>query len=301
MSAASGGQSPLLSEGEPTVSAFYDQPTGSFTYIAACPATGRCAVIDPVLCFDPVSGRTSRVGVDGVIEAVRSGGLTVDWIIETHVHADHITAAPMVREALGGRIAIADRVRGVQARFASMFGEEAEGVVAREQFDHFFAPDDTFTVGALAGRCFAAPGHTPACTVYVIGDAAFVGDVIFQPDMGTGRCDFPGGDAAAMFASIQRLYAMPDTTRVFVGHDYPESAGRSAPRAETTVGEEKRANKHVRGDTSMETFVRMRTERDAQLSLPRLIIPSVQVNIAGGFAPGHGAAGQFVRIPVDVL
>ena len=282
------------------VKAFLDPVTETFSYVVYDQAGGHAAVIDPVLDFDGASGRTSCAGAQRLVEFVREQRLTVDWILETHVHADHVSAAPFVREALGGRIGIGEHIVAVQEHFRSVFNLGADFPVDGSQFDHLFAADETFRIGALEGRVLHAPGHTPADMAWLIGDALFVGDTMFMPDVGTARCDFPGGDAATLFRSIRRLLDFPADTRIFVCHDYPPE-GRSH-RCETTVGEQRRHNIHVRDGVEEADFVATRTQRDATLPMPKLIIPSIQVNIRAGHLPPAADNGTvYLQVPLDVL
>jgi glyoxylase-like metal-dependent hydrolase (beta-lactamase superfamily II) len=284
----------------PVVEPFRHEPTGTWTYVAADPDTGKAAIVDPVLDYEARAGRTGTAAADRVIEFVRRCDLTIDWILETHAHADHLTAAPHMQQALGGRIAIGAGIRRVQQHFAEVFNFEPEFRADGRQFDHLFTDGERFMIGRIAARVLATPGHTNDSVTYLIGDAAFVGDTVFMPDGGTARCDFPGGDAAVLHASIQRLYALPETTRVFVCHDYPPDD--RAPRCETTIADERRANIHVSETTSRDEFVAMRTRRDATLALPDLIVPSVQVNVRAGRMPPAESNGRiYLKTPVDVL
>lgn len=285
----------------PTVTAFFDEPTFTVSYVVADPATKQCAIIDSVLDYDPASGRTSKDSADKVISFVREQGLTVQWILETHVHADHLSAAPYLRQQLGGRMAIGDNITVVQDTFGKVFNAGPEFARDGRQFDHLFHDGEEFQVGSIPARAIHTPGHTPACMTYVIGDAGFVGDTLFMPDFGTARCDFPGGDAHTLYRSIQKIFALPDETRLFMCHDY-KAPGRDEYRWETTVGEEKAANVHVHAGTSEEAFVAMRTERDRKLDMPRLILPSVQVNMrAGDLPPPEDNGIRYLKIPVDAL
>jgi glyoxylase-like metal-dependent hydrolase (beta-lactamase superfamily II) len=291
---------PREGHARPEVRAFHHAATGTWTYIAYDPAALRCAVIDPVLDYDARSGRTSTASADAVIVAIVTLGLEVDWILETHAHADHLSAAQHVKAAVGGRIAIGEGIRDVQAHFARVFNFEPEFAPDGSQFDHLFAVDETFSVGSVEARAMATPGHTRDSLTYVIGDAAFVGDTIFMPDGGTARCDFPGGDARALHASIGRLYRLPDDTRVFVCHDY--APGGREPRCETTIAAEKRSNIHVTHRTPVAAYVELRNRRDASLALPDLIVPAVQVNIRAAAKPPPESNGvSYLKTPLDVL
>jgi glyoxylase-like metal-dependent hydrolase (beta-lactamase superfamily II) len=282
------------------VSGFFDPATSSMTYVVADPATRRAAIIDPVLDFDPRSGRTRTTAADKVIAHVRAEGLTVDWLLETHCHADHLTAAPYLKKALGGRLGIGENIRTVQATFAAIFNAEPAFRADGSQFEHLFQDGEVFEVGSIAARVLATPGHTPACITYIIGDAAIIGDTLFMPDHGTARCDFPGGDAAMLYRSIRALYALPEATRLFVCHDY-QPGGRPL-RFETTVGEQRASNLHLKADTGEEAFVTLRTERDRTLDMPVLIIPAVQVNMrAGHFPPPEANGVTYLKLPVNRL
>ena len=252
---------------KPDVTAFFDEATFTVTFVVKDPESRACAIVDSVLDFDYASGRTDTKSADEVIAHVRDNNLDVEWILETHVHADHLSAAPYIQERIGGKIGIGDRIKVVQDTFGKIFNEGTEFQRDGSQFDKLFQEGDTFTIGALSGRVLHTPGHTPACLTYVIGDAAFVGDTLFMPDFGTARCDFPGGSADALYASIQKILALPDETRIFVAHDY-KAPGRDEFAWETTVAEEKARNIHIGGGRSKEEFVKMRTERDAALDHP---------------------------------
>jgi glyoxylase-like metal-dependent hydrolase (beta-lactamase superfamily II) len=285
----------------PQVTGFFDEATYTITYVVAEPDGDRCAIVDPVLDYDPKSGRTSTGSADKLIEFLRVEKLRVAWILETHAHADHLTAAPYLREKVGGKTAIGEHIRMVQATFAGIFNLEAGFRTDGSQFDHLFEDGETFSVGALEGRVMHTPGHTPACLTYLIGDAGFVGDTLFMPDYGTARCDFPDGDAATLYRSIQKLFALPGDTRLFMCHDYM-APGRDAYAWETTVADEKAKNIHVGGGATEQNFVRMRTERDATLAMPVLILPAVQVNIrAGAFPPPESNGVSYLKIPLNAL
>lgn len=286
---------------QPRIQAFFDPATYSYSYVVTDPATKRCAIVDPVLDYDPASGRTSRASADRLIAYVREQGLTVDWLLETHVHADHLSAAPYLQQALGGRIAIGDRITTVQRTFAELFNAEPEFRTDGSQFDHLFRDGERFKVGSIEARAIHTPGHTPACMTYVIGDAAFVGDTLFMPDYGTARCDFPGGDARTLYRSIQKLFTLPDQTRLFMCHDY-KAPGREEFRYQTTVAEQRAHNVHVRDGIGEDEFVAMRNARDATLGMPSLMLPAVQVNMRGGRLPPAEANGRrYLKIPLDAL
>ena len=286
---------------KPEVTGFFDEDTFTISYVVADPATKTCAIIDSVLDFDPASGRTSRKSADQVIAFIRKGGLKLDWILETHVHADHLSAAPYLRKELGGRIGIGFNVVTVQNVFGKVFNVEPEFKRDGSQFDHLFQDGEGFKVGNIEAKAMYTPGHTPACMTYVIGDAGFVGDTMFMPDFGTARCDFPGGDARQLYRSIRKIFALPPQTRLFMCHDY-KAPGRDEYRWETTVAEEKAKNVHVRDGISEDDFVAMRQKRDATLSMPRLILPSVQVNMrAGNLPPAEANGARYLKLPVDAL
>lgn len=285
----------------PDVKAFFDEATFTVTFVVRDPTSNACAVVDSVLDFDYASGRTDTHSADAVIAYIREAGLKLEWILETHVHADHLSAAPYIHRHLGGQIGIGERITVVQNTFGKIFNEGTEFQRDGSQFDRLFVEGDRFRIGALEGQVLHTPGHTPACLTYVIGDAAFVGDTIFMPDFGTARCDFPGGSAEVLYASIQKILALPDQTRIFVAHDY-KAPGRDDYAWETTVAQEKARNIHVGGGISRDDFVKMRTERDATLAMPRLIIPSLQVNMRAGQMPPPEEDGRtYLKVPVNGL
>ncbi|MFP4518839.1 MAG: MBL fold metallo-hydrolase [Oceanicaulis sp.] len=286
---------------KPEVKTFFDEETFTFSHVVSDPETKRAAIVDSVLNFDPKSGRTAKTGADEIIAYVTDQGLTVDWILETHVHADHLSAAPYLKEKLGGRLAIGSNIKTVQDVFGKVFNAGTEFARDGSQFDHLFEDGEQFAVGSIQAKAIHTPGHTPACMVYVIGDAAFVGDTIFMPDFGTARCDFPGGDARELYRSIQKIFALPDETRLFMCHDY-KAPGRDHYAFETTVGEEKANNIHVGAGKTEDEFVAMRTARDAQLAMPVLILPSVQVNMrAGELPPAEDNGVRYMKLPIDAL
>jgi glyoxylase-like metal-dependent hydrolase (beta-lactamase superfamily II) len=285
----------------PIVQAFFDETTFTVSYVVSEPDGPHCAIVDSVLDYDPKSGRTSTRSADAVIAHVRKRNLTVDWILETHAHADHLTAAPYLKEKLGGEIAIGAHIADVQGIFGKVFNAEAGFRTDGSQFDHLFADGDTFGIGKLEGRVMHTPGHTPACITYLIGDAAFVGDTLFMPDFGTARADFPGGDAATLYRSIRKVLSLPAATRLFMCHDY-KAPGRDVFAWETTVAREKAENIHVQDGISETEFVKMRTARDATLDMPVLILPSVQVNMRAGHMPPPDDNGiTYLKIPVNAL
>lgn len=285
----------------PAVHAFFDQATNTLTYVLRDPQGSACAVIDSVLDFDPASGRTDTRSADAVADYIEAEGLTVDWLLETHVHADHLSAAPYLQERLGGKIGIGERITVVQETFGKIFNEGTRFQRDGSQFDRLFRHGDNFMIGTLPARVLHTPGHTPACLTYVIGDAAFVGDTLFMPDFGTARCDFPGGSASTMFDSVQTILALPDETRIFVGHDY-KAPGREDFAWETTVAEQKARNVHVGAGKSRDSFVALREARDKTLAMPRLIIPALQVNMRAGHMPEPEENGvSYLKTPINGL
>jgi glyoxylase-like metal-dependent hydrolase (beta-lactamase superfamily II) len=285
----------------PAVQAFFDKDTNTVSYVVSDPATQRCAVIDSVLDYDPASGRTSTTSADALITYVQAQGLTVDWMLETHAHADHLSAAPYIQEKLGGTLAIGENIKIVQDVFGKIFNAGTEFQRDGSQFDKLFNEGDTFKIGDIEAHVLHTPGHTPACLTYVIGDAAFVGDTLFMPDYGSARCDFPGGDARALYRSVRKIFALPPETRLFMCHDYLP-AGRTDYVWETTVAEQRAKNIHLHDGVSEDEFVAMRTARDAKLGMPRLILPSVQVNMRAGHMPEPEENGtSYLKIPVNKL
>ncbi len=285
----------------PKVKAFFDTDTFTVSYLVQEPEGTACAIIDSVLDFDHASGRTNTGSADKIIEYVRDNSLKVEWILESHVHADHLSAAPYLQQELGGKIGIGDQIVTIQETFGKIFNEGTEFQRDGSQFDALFREGDSFHVGQMRGDVLHTPGHTPACLTYVIGDAAFVGDTLFMPDFGTARCDFPGGSSEMLYASIQKILSLPDETRIFVGHDY-KAPGRDEYAWETTVGEQKALNVHIGQGRSVEEFVEMRDARDATLGMPRLILPSLQVNMRAGQMPPADEQGDvFLKIPVNKL
>lgn len=285
----------------PHVQPFFDSATFTYSYVVSDPGSGRCAIIDPVLDYDPAAGRTSTASADRLIAHVRDQGLTVDWLLETHVHADHLSAAPYLKRELGGQLGIGANITVVQATFGRLFNAGTAFATDGSQFDRLFADGDSFSIGNIPARALHTPGHTPACMTYLIGDAGFVGDTLFMPDYGTARCDFPGGSARSLYQSIHRLYRLPGETRLFMCHDY-KAPGREEHRFETTVAEERTHNVHVHAGISEDDFVAMRRQRDATLGMPVLILPSVQINMrAGQLPPAEGNGIRYLKIPLDVL
>ncbi|MCA0927654.1 MBL fold metallo-hydrolase [Ruegeria profundi] len=285
----------------PKVKPFFDPDTFTVSYIVQEPEGLGCAIIDSVLDFDHASGRTSTGSADQIVDYVQANCLRVEWILESHVHADHLSAAPYLQQELGGKIGIGDQIVTVQETFGKVFNEGTEFQRDGSQFDALFREGDSFHVGQMRGDVLHTPGHTPACLTYVIGDAAFVGDTLFMPDFGTARCDFPGGSSATLFNSIQKILSLPDQTRIFVGHDY-KAPGRDEYAWETTVGEQKALNVHIGQGRSIEEFVEMRDARDATLPMPRLILPSLQVNMrAGQMPPADEKGNVFLKVPLNKL
>lgn len=284
----------------PLVEAFFHQDTGTFTYLVFDRVGGAAAIIDPVLDFDAPSARTSTSSADAVLAFVRQQQLNVQWILETHAHADHLSAGGYLHDVLGAPLAIGRGIVEVQRRFKGLFGLGGEFVADGRQFDRLLADGDTFRIGSLEGRAIATPGHTDDSLTYLIGDAAFVGDTVFAPDTGTARTDFPGGDAARLYASIQTILALPQDTRIFLCHDYP--VGGRAPCAETSVAAQAQHNIHVGDRIGEDAFVNMRRARDATLPPPRLLLPALQVNIRGGRLPEPDGNGvSYLRLPLNQL
>jgi glyoxylase-like metal-dependent hydrolase (beta-lactamase superfamily II) len=284
----------------PIVHGFFDAATWTVTYVVYDQEDGHCAIIDSVLDFDPKSGRTSTYSADQVVAFVRQKNLTVQWILETHAHADHLSAAPYLKLNLGGKTAIGDHITSVQHVFKGIFNLEASFKEDGTQFDHLLAVDETFAIGNLTGIALSVPGHTPACMAYQIGDAVFVGDTLFMPDVGSARCDFPGGCAKTLYGSVRKILSLPGHTRLFMCHDYPPND--RAVRFETTVAEQRAHNIHLHDGIDEAEFVRMRTARDATLDMPVLILPAVQINIrAGEFPPKDDNGVSFLKIPLNVL
>jgi glyoxylase-like metal-dependent hydrolase (beta-lactamase superfamily II) len=290
------------------VEGFFDSATSTVSYIVIDKPTSACAIVDSVLDYDPKSGRTSRASAERLVARVRERRLHVEWLLETHVHADHLSAAPFLRQQVGGRLAIGANIKTVQEVFGKLFNAGLDFARDGSQFDHLFEDGDTFTIGGLTGRALHTPGHTPACMTYVIGggggvdrpDAAFVGDTLFMPDYGTARCDFPGGDARVLYRSIQKVLSLPAQTRLYMCHDYPPG-GREVAYV-STVAQERDANIHVRTGIGEDEFVAMRTARDATLDMPVLMLPSVQVNMRGGELPPPEDNGtRYIKVPIDIL
>lgn len=295
MSARSRPANPSL---EPEVTAFFDATTNSLSYVVKDPNSRSSAVIDPVMDFDYAAGRIAHEFADRIVAFIERHGLALEWLIETHVHADHLSDAPYIQTRLGGKIGIGDKVAVVQETFGRIFNEDPEFKRDGSQFDHLFKAGEAYKIGGMSARALHTPGHTPACMTHVVGDAAFVGDTLFMPDGGTARADFPGGDARTLYRSIRSILALPDETRLFVCHDY--APNDRAIRWESSVAEECANNIHVRDGITEDQFVAMREARDKTLGMPRLIIPSVQVNMRAGRLPPPGADGRrFLKVPID--
>jgi glyoxylase-like metal-dependent hydrolase (beta-lactamase superfamily II) len=284
---------------KPDVSAHFDAATNTISYIVKDPSSNHCAIIDSVMDIDYAAGRITYEHADALIAEIEKRGLTLDWIIETHVHADHLSAAPYLQQKLGGKIGVGEKILVVQETFGKIFNEGTEFQRDGSQFDALFKDQDTYKVGNMQAFTIYTPGHTPACMVHVMGDAAFVGDTLFMPDGGSARADFPGGDAGTLYDSIQKVLALPDEMRLFMCHDYGPN-GRDI-QWETTVAEEKAHNIHVGRGKSREEFIKFRTERDAQLDMPRLILPSLQVNMRAGEVPRDKDGRPMLKVPVNSI
>lgn len=285
----------------PMVQHFFDEPTNTFSYVVRDPASQTCAILDSVLDFDYAAGTTDVRSADEIVQYVRANDLEVEWILETHVHADHLSAAPYLHEKLGGKTGIGVHIRDVQEIFGKAFNAGTDFARDGSQFDRLFCDGDAFAIGGLECRVMHTPGHTPACLTYVIGNAAFVGDTLFMPDFGTARCDFPGGDARVLYQSIRKVLSLPAETQIFLCHDY-KTPGREEYAHQTTVAEQREANVHVHDGITEDEFVQMRTERDATLGMPQLILPSVQVNMRAGEMPPADDNGQvYLKIPVNLF
>lgn len=287
---------------KPEIKASFDEATNTVSYVVHDPETSCAAIIDSVLDYDANSGRTTTASADDVIDYIKSNQLKTQWILETHAHADHLSAAPYLKEKLGGRIGIGEHIKTVQQVFLPVFNMEQASIEADSaRFDYLFKDGEMFTIGNLAAEVIHTPGHTPACITYHIGDAAFVGDTLFMPDFGTARVDFPGGDAETLYNSIQKIFALPDDTRLFMCHDY-KAKGRDVYAWETTVKEERENNVHVGHGNTKEDFIEMRTARDKTLNMPKLILPSIQVNIRAGQLPEPSDNGvRYLKIPLNAV
>ena len=290
----------LTATSKPQVHGLFDPATWTVTYVVHNGPGSVAAIIDSVLDYDPKSGRTRTTSADKLIDYVKAQGLQVQWILETHAHADHLSAAPYLKKQLGGQIGIGDQITKVQKVFKGIFNLEPEFRLDGSQFDVLLKDEQEFSIGELTARVLAVPGHTPACVAYQVGDAVFVGDTLFMPDVGTARCDFPGGDANTLYASVQKVLSLPPETRLFMCHDYPPNARPVA--FETTVAEQRADNVHVHDGITQAQFVEMRTRRDATLEMPVLILPAVQVNIRAGDLPPPEANGTaYLKIPINAL
>ena len=285
---------------QPEVIPFFDKDSNTFSYVVKDPESTSCAIVDSVLDFDYASGSTSFAGADAIIEYVREHHLMVEWLLETHVHADHLSAAPYLQQHLGGLLAIGEQITTVQNTFGKIFNADTEFARDGSQFDRLFKEGDTFSIGSLSATVIHTPGHTPACLTYVIGDAAFVGDTLFMPDAGTARADFPGGDAGVLFDSVQKILALDDDTRIFMCHDYQPN-GRQL-EYQTTVAEQRERNIHVNSNIERSEFIAMREARDKTLGMPRLILPSLQVNMRAGHFPEAESNGQvYLKVPINAF
>ena len=285
----------------PDVQGYFDEATNTVSYVVSDPTTKICAIVDSVLDYDLAAGRTSFQSADKLIDRVGRHGLKLDWILETHVHADHLSAAPYIQEKLGGKLGIGAKIKVVQDTFGKIFNAGTEFQRDGSQFDHLFHDGDRFAIGSIEAYAMHTPGHTPACMTYVIGDAAFIGDTLFMPDFGTARADFPGGDARELYRSIQKVLSLPPETRLFLCHDY-KASGRDFFAWETTVAAERAGNVHVREGVSEDEFVAMRTTRDKKLGAPRLIIPSIQVNMNAGHFPAPEPDGNvYLKVPLNKI
>ena len=281
----------------PKIKAFFDSDTNTITYVVADTTTSACAIIDSVLDYDPASGRTNTKSADSVISYILKRGYRCQWIAETHIHADHLTAAPYLKNKLGGKTAIGNYVTTVQRSFGPIFNAESSFATDGRQFDHLFSDDEVFKIGNIDARVIATPGHTPACISYVIGENCFVGDTMFMPDAGTARCDFPGGNAATLYDSLQRILSLPDETKLYMCHDY--GPGGRDYKWVTSVKEQREKNIHL-AEKSRAEYIEIRTTRDTELSMPKLILPSVQINMRGGnFPPADNDGVSYIKIPLD--
>ena len=286
---------------KPQIQAFFEAETFTYSYLVSDPQSKSCAIIDSVLDFDPASGNTATKSADLIIAAIKEQNLQLEWILETHVHADHLSAAPYLKAQLGGKIGIGAKITQVQEVFAEVFNTGSSFAKDGSQFDQLFNEGDSFQLGQLKVEVKHTPGHTPACITYLIADAAFVGDTLFMPDYGTARCDFPGGNAATLYQSIQKIFSLPAETRLFMCHDYL-APGRDNYLNETTVAEQQQENVHVGAGRSEVDFVALRTKRDASLEMPRLILPSVQVNMrAGQFPPADDNGVSYLKLPLNLF
>ena len=290
---------PIRFDIKPHVYPFLDLETNTISYVVKDPSSASCAVVDPVLDFDYASGHVSFIGADKIIDCIQENELHLEWLIETHVHADHLSAAPYIKQKLGGKIGISHKISVVQNTFSEIFGEPEEFQCDGSQFDHLFTDGETFQVGKLDALAIATPGHTPACMTHIFGDCAFVGDTLFMPDGGTARADFPGGDAGQLYDSIQKILQLPPQTELYMCHDY--APGGREIEWKTTVAEQLKKNIHVSAGKTRSQFVEMRNTRDATLAVPKLIIPSLQVNMRAGNIPTDDLGRPYIKIPVNAL
>ena len=290
---------PLTANVEPQVYPFVDSATSTISYVVNDPTTNSCAIIDPVLDFDYASGHISYDSANQIIECIRNNRLKLEWLVETHVHADHLTAAPYIKTELGGKIGIGKKISEVQNTFSKIFSEPAEFKCDGSQFDHLFTDGEHYQIGQLSALAIETPGHTPACMTHVLGDAAFVGDTLFMPDGGTARADFPGGDAGQLYDSIEKILSLPPTTRLFMCHDY--GPGGRDVQWQTTVSDQVAQNIHIGDGVTRDEFIEMRQTRDASLGVPKLIIPSLQVNMRAGTIPLDKFGNPFIKIPLNAL
>jgi len=290
---------PVQLDIKPEVTAFFDSVSHTISYVVKDPNSSACAVFDSVMDIDMAAGRITYDNADKIIDFIKNNKLTLEWAIETHVHADHLSAAPYIQQQLGGKIGIGEKITVIQDTFGKVFNEGTEFQRDGSQFDALFVEGDTYTIGTMQAFAIATPGHTPACMVHVVGNAAFAGDTLFMPDGGSARADFPGGDAAELYDSIQKVLSLPDELRLFICHDYGPNGREIA--WETTIGEEKANNIHVGGGKSREEFVKFRTERDAQLKMPGLIIPAIQVNMRAGDIPRDADDNPMLKVPINAL
>ncbi|MEM9395486.1 MAG: MBL fold metallo-hydrolase [Pseudomonadota bacterium] len=290
---------PIDMKNVPLVTAFFDEATNTISYVVSDPKTGACAIVDSVMDIDYAAGRITSKHADRMIDFIEDSSLSLEWIIETHVHADHLSAAPYIQDRLGGKIAIGEKIQIIQDVFGKIFNEGTEFQRDGSQFDRLLQDGDTYRIGSIPAVAIYTPGHTPACMTHVVGNAAFVGDTLFMPDGGSARADFPGGDAGELYDSIQKVLSLPDEMRLFMCHDY--GPGGRDIAWETTVAEEKAANIHVGGGKTRDEFIAFRTARDAQLSMPKLIIPSLQVNMRAGEVPTDEDGRPMLKLPVNAL
>ncbi|MCZ4281527.1 MBL fold metallo-hydrolase [Kiloniella laminariae] len=284
----------------PQIEAFFHEASNTLSYLVWDPTSLKCAIIDSALDYAPSAGRTSTESAEAIVQKIRQKKLSCQWILETHVHADHISAAPFLKKTIGGTTAVGNQISAVQRTFKTIYNTEPAFQTNGEQFDHLFADHENFELGSIPCQVLHTPGHTPACITYIIGDCAFVGDTLFMPDFGTARADFPGGDAGALYDSIHKIFKLPDNTRLFTCHDYAPNGRKIA--WETTVSEQKQHNLHIRSGITRDDFIKMRTERDKQLAMPALLIPSIQVNMrAGDLPPAEADGNHYLKVPLNRL